>query len=78
MPRAHARTPRSWFTGEKARRRDPRVYAYLAIPCPDTKEVRATAAMDTHWLVQPPTLRYKFPAIVVVPRAVFLCGCVPA
>lgn len=35
------------FTGEKARRRDPRVYSYLAIPCPDTKEVRATAAMDT-------------------------------
>jgi len=25
---------------EKARRRDPRIYKYLAIPCPDTKEVR--------------------------------------
>lgn len=26
--------------GEKARRRDPRVFSYLAIPCPETKQVR--------------------------------------
>ncbi|KAF6256220.1 hypothetical protein COO60DRAFT_135613 [Scenedesmus sp. NREL 46B-D3] len=36
---AHEWTTCPWaHPGEKARRRDPRVYAYLAIPCPDTKE----------------------------------------
>uniref|UniRef100_A0A383VAV7 C3H1-type domain-containing protein n=1 Tax=Tetradesmus obliquus TaxID=3088 RepID=A0A383VAV7_TETOB len=36
---AHEWTTCPWaHPGEKARRRDPRVYSYLAIPCPDTKE----------------------------------------
>jgi len=40
------RTSHDWTTcpfvhpGEKARRRDPRVYSYLAVPCPDVKQVR--------------------------------------
>lgn len=31
-----------WVCSEKARRRDPRIYNYLAIPCEATKQVRAS------------------------------------
>jgi hypothetical protein len=44
------RTSHDWTTcpyvhpGEKARRRDPRMFSYLAVPCPDVKQVRSRRA----------------------------------
>jgi len=61
--------------GEKARRRDPRLYAYTGIACPDMKKARSAHTPKQRCCARLPRGTTGGPGRVVVPAQSLFCQC---